>query len=208
MTAAPLHKTHDRPAVPREDIIRTLADVANSTCPTFGGLAFQAQHPDYSLFDAPTFSIDIRHKGLKAGLYKFNIGEDALLEKNTRGIILSPLVIQWEAGGQHKQASMDKDIIGHCLKTIDGFIADNAYGYDAALLTTAYLTKQRAGKKFFADMGWSVIEYDKKETGGIAPALSGPFDRLAARIETLSAAHRTTAAEAEHLCFAYIMFKK
>lgn len=190
---------------PREDIIRVLADIANSRHSDLDTLSFRALPPGFSLFDAPTYTVDILYDDLKIGTYKYNVLEDAAVGKTARGIILSPLVIQWAEGGKHKQSGMDKTIIRHCIKTIADYAAQSNTAHDAVLLTTAYLTKQRDGKKFFEDMGWQVIEYDTKETGGMIPALHDPYAQVATRIAALSAAHRTSTEEADHVCFAYIL---
>lgn len=189
----------------RADIILALGDIVRRDYPQYGSLRFAALPPDLSLFDTPTFAVEVYKDQIKAGTYKFNVMEDVSMPATGLCPVFSPLVIQWTDGGAYKVAGMDKCMIGHCLMVIRRLLQKNNFGYsDAALLTTAYLTKQRAGKKFFSAAGWHIIEFDKKDFGGQAPDLPAPYAALADRIDCLSAPHRTSADEADHVCFGYV----
>jgi len=189
-----------------DDVIRALADTVRDQFPFFEGLCFKAQNTDLSLFDAPTFAVDVWQESVRIGTYKFTVLADAALSPADRTAVFSPLVIQWADGGAHKKAGMDKTMIGHCIAVIRHFLKNNPFAYGrTALLTTAYLTKQRAGKKFFADNGWQIIEFDKKDRSGKVPALPEPYAGIAKRIESLSAPHRTCAEEIDHVCFGYML---
>lgn len=202
MQPARRHTEEIPPQTARHDIICALAHIANAAGDSTGTLRFHALPPDQSLFDAPTFAVDILQGDCKIGTYKFNVLADHPLSATTRGITFSPLVIQWAESGKFKQSGMDKAIIGHCLQTIKRFIGHGAHGYDTAVLTTAYPTKQRAGKTFFEEMGWQVIEYDTRQS---PPQMAPHLVETALRIEALSAPHRTSDAEMHHACFAYIV---
>ena len=190
------------PQIPRHDIIRALADIAHTAADDAHALRFRVLAPDQSLFDTPTFSVEILQNDCNIGTYKFNALADYSFAGAARAITFSPLVIQWAEGGKFKQSGMDKAIINHCLQTIRCFIDRGTYGYDTAILTTAYLTKQRGGKQFFEALGWHVIEYDTTQA---VPTSEPLLADAAARIEILSAPHRTSAAERHHACFAYIV---
>lgn len=199
-----LEQTIDR----RESIILALVDCVRQTVTGFGSLSFDARAPDYSLFDVPTFSVDVAQGRTKIATYKFNVLDDVHIEQAAPVCVFSPLVIQWADGGRHRKAGMDKQMIAHCLAVIKSFLQTNDFAYDKTLLTTAYLTKQRTGKQFFSGAGWDVIEFDKKDFDGNAPDLPAPYAGIAQRIEGLSAPHRTTPEEETHVCFAYIWLSR
>lgn len=167
---------------------------------SLNGLQFVAQELDHSLHETVTIAIDVMAVGSKVATYKLNI----LPDLDTNFLVLCPLVIMWAENGKHRKPGMDMIIIEHCLKWVDRLTKSLSKPVKEVILATGYLTVQRGGMPFFANLGWrAVCFYAAQDANtdklGIVRAISD-------RIDQISSSTRTMEEEKKFIRFAYRRF--
>jgi hypothetical protein len=172
----------------------------NSELGSLNGLQFVAQELDHSLHESVTIAIDVVAAGSRVGTYKLNILPD--LDANY--LVLCPLVIMWADNGKHRKAGMDTIIIEHCLKWVDRLTKTLPMSVKDVIVATGYLTVQRGGMPFFANLGWRAVCFSS--THDTTAAKLGILRAITKRIDEISLPTRTIDEEKQFIRFAYKRF--
>jgi len=167
-----------------------------------GGLSFTAQPVDASLFGAPTLAVEARDGANIVATYRYNFSFYPAA-KGAGCLVLSPLLVKWADSGAHRKPGHDRLIIDHCVGSLAALRGHENAADCSLLLTTGYLTVQRAGSPFFSGMGWRHVTI----TSEVArKAARGLLRHAARRIDALSLPDRSMPEELSMVRFAFRLF--
>lgn len=182
--------------------LEALPDWINRSCPVLEGLRFNALPINRSLHDAPTVSVEVSGGDGLVAIYKYNFQLEPTSAVGIR-LVLSPLVIMWAEGGVRRTSGMDGIIIRHCLESIGKYKGSLTPSLSEVILTTGYLTVQRAGRVFFEKLGWVVTDCMVREGAIVISDDQRHLRATLERIACLSRETRTLDIERASVCIAW-----